>query len=171
MRRRSQMSEAMPAYEQLFSRNIGVFTPAQQERIRGLTVAIAGCGGLGAPCAIHLARMGVGELRLADPEVFEPSNINRQWGAYLDTLGVNKARAVAAEIARTTPYTRVRMLDDGVTAANVDAFLDGADAVIDGTEFFAFEVQEMLHAAARERGMWVYSDQQAMEILTLCAFD
>ncbi|MHB1324429.1 MAG: ThiF family adenylyltransferase [Coriobacteriia bacterium] len=161
----------VPTHEQLFSRNLGVFTPEQQERVRGLKVAVAGCGGLGAPCVVMLARMGVGELRLADPEVFEPCNINRQWGAYLDTIGVNKAAAIAAEVARITPYTRTLVFDEGVTAENVSGFLDGADAVVDGTEFFAFEVQALLHAAARDRGLWVYSAQGAMEIHTLFAFD
>lgn len=161
----------VPTYEQLFSRNFGIFTPEQQERIRSLKVAIAGCGGLGAPCAVLLARMGVGELRLADPEVFEPSNINRQWGAYLDTIGVNKAVATAAEVARITPYTKAVVFEDGVTVQNVARFLDGVDAVIDGTEFFAFDVQALLHHAAREWGLWVYSDQQALEVLTLFAFD
>lgn len=161
----------VPAYEELFARNLGVFTPAQQERVRSLTVAIAGCGGLGGPCAVHLARMGVGELRLADPEAFEPSNINRQWGAYLDTIGVNKALATAAEVARISPYTRTQVFDEGVTADNVARFLDGVDAVVDGTEFFAFDAQALLHAAARARGLWVYSDQQALEVLTLFAFD
>lgn len=164
------MSEA-PAYEELFARNLGIFTPEQQERIRSLKVAIAGCGGLGAPCAVLLARMGVGELRLADPEVFEPSNVNRQWGAYLDTIGVNKAAATAAEVARITPYTRAVVFDEGVTVQNVARFLDGVDAVIDGTEFFAFAVQALLHTAARQRGLWVYSAQGAMEIHTLFAFD
>ena len=66
---RSRMQNVSYSYEDLFQRNIGVFTAEEQERIRGLVVAIAGAGGLGGPVAYNLARLGVGEIRLADPEV------------------------------------------------------------------------------------------------------
>lgn len=164
------MSE-VPAYEELFSRNLGVFTPEQQERIRRLTVAIAGCGGLGGPVAYLLARLGVGELRLADPEVFEASNVNRQFGAYVDTIGVNKAEAMAAEARRINPHIVALTYPGGLDHGNVGGFLDGADALVDGLEFFEFELQLALHETARESGIWVFTAQAALEVYTQFAFD
>ena len=61
-----------PTYDEITQRNIGVFTPDEQARIRALVVAIAGCGGIGASAAHYLARLGVGELRLADPRSSRP---------------------------------------------------------------------------------------------------
>ena len=131
-----------PSYEEITQRNIGVVTPEEQARIRSLCVAIAGCGAFGAPTAHYLARLGVGELRLADPEEFEASNINRQFAAYVDTIGVNKAEAVAAELARINPEVAVRTFTDGVCQSSIAGLLDGADVVVDGLDFFELEARD-----------------------------
>jgi tRNA threonylcarbamoyladenosine dehydratase len=160
-----------PAYADLFQRNIGVFTAEEQERIRGLVVAIAGAGGLGGPVAYNLARLGVGEIRLADPEVFEPSNTNRQWGCYADTIGMNKAEAVAIELRRINPTLVAKAWPCALGEDNVSAFLDGATLVVDGIEFFSLEAELHLHNEAAKRGLWVFTGQCAGEIMTFTTFD
>ena len=160
-----------PQYDELTQRNIGVFTPEQQSRIRSLVVAVAGCGAIGAPTAHFLARLGVGELRLADPEVFEPSNVNRQFAAYVDTIGVNKATAVAAEIARINPHIVTHTLTQGVRPDSIAALLDGADVVVDGIDFFELDTELLLHREARRRGQWVFTSQGVVEITTVTCFD
>jgi molybdopterin/thiamine biosynthesis adenylyltransferase len=160
-----------PSYDEFTQRNIGVFTPEEQARIQSLVVVIAGCGGVGAPAAHFLARLGVGELRLADPEEFEASNVNRQFAAYVDTIGMNKAVAVAAELARINPGLVTRTFTDGVCAGSIDALLDGADAVVDAVDFFALEAELLLHREARRRGQWVFTSQGAVEITTVTCFD
>ena len=62
-----------------FRRNRGVFTSRQMARLLSLRVFIAGCGGLGGHVASLLARMGAGGFRLCDPDIFEESNLNRQY--------------------------------------------------------------------------------------------
>ena len=114
---------------------------------------------------------GVGELRLADPETFEPSNINRQFAAYVDTIGVNKAQAVAAELARINPAIVVRAFTEGVCDGSVAALLDGADVVVDGLDFFALETELLLHREAAARGQWVFAGQGVVEITTVTCFD
>jgi len=161
----------VPSYEEITQRNIGVVTDEEQARIRALRIVVAGCGALGAPTAHFLARLGVGELRLADPEEFEPSNINRQFGAYVDTVGVNKAEAVAAEVRRINPEIVVRVFTQGVTAASVGELLDGADLVVDGLDFFELEAELLLHREACRRGQWVYASQGVVEISTATVFD
>ena len=165
------MQNVSYSYEDLFQRNIGVFTAEEQERIRGLVVAIAGAGGLGGPVAYNLARLGVGEIRLADPEVFEPSNTNRQWGCYADTIGVNKAEAVAVELRRINPTLVAKAWPCALGEDNVSAFLDGASFVVDGIDFFALESELALHEAARQTFLWVYALQGVQELLTSTAFD
>ncbi len=160
-----------PGYDELTERNAGAFTPGEQARIRSLVVAIAGCGAIGAPAAHFLARLGVGELRLADPETFEPSNVNRQFAAYVDTIGVNKAQAVAAEVARINPAIVVRAFTEGVCDGSVAALLDGADVVVDGIDFFALETERLLHREAAARGQWVFAAQGVVEITTVTCFD
>ncbi len=50
-----------------------------KERLKNKTVGIAGCGGLGSNCAVALARVGVGKLIIADFDIIEESNLNRQY--------------------------------------------------------------------------------------------
>ena len=161
----------MPSYEEITQRNLGVVTEDEQARIRALRVAVAGCGALGAPAAHFLARLGVGELRLADPEEFEASNINRQFGAYVDTVGVSKAVAIAAELTRINPELVVKTFTGGVSAESVDAFLDGADVVVDGLDFFSLDTELLLHREACRRGQWVFASQGVVEITTITSFD
>jgi hypothetical protein len=163
--------EPKPTYDELTQRNIGVFSPQEQARIKSLVVAVAGCGAIGAPVAHFLARLGVGELRLADPEEFEASNVNRQFAAYVDTIGVNKAEAVAAELARINPRLVTRTFTDGVCEGSIAGLLDGADVVVDGIDFFALEEEVLLHQEARRRGLWVFTGQGVVEITTTTCFD
>jgi tRNA threonylcarbamoyladenosine dehydratase len=160
-----------PSYDEITQRNIGFVTPEEQARLHGLVVAVAGCGGVGAPAAHFLARLGVGELRLADPEDFEASNINRQFAAYVDTIGVNKAEALAAELRRINPALRLHCFTEGVTAASLAPLLDGADAVVDALDFWSLGIELQLHREAARRGLWVFTSQGAVEITTLTAFD
>ena len=160
-----------PTYDELTQRNIGVVSEDEQGRIESLVVAVAGCGAIGGPVAHFLARLGVGELRLADPEEFEASNANRQFAAYVDTIGVNKAQAVAAEIARINPGIVCRVIPEGVCEASVPALLDGADLVVDGIDFFALDSELLLHREARRRGQWVFTSQGVVEITTVTCFD
>jgi len=79
-------------YSEAFSRNIGLLSQTEQERVRGARVAIAGLGGVGGNHALALARIGFGSFSLADMDKFELANMNRQVGATIDTLGRILAR-------------------------------------------------------------------------------
>lgn len=82
-----------------FTRNIGSITRAQQLRLQSATVTVIGCGGLGGFVIEELARLGIGSLRICDPDMFSTSNVNRQLYAQSATIGQHKA-AVAAERVR-----------------------------------------------------------------------
>ena len=78
-------------YKERTDRNIGFITDSSQKLLKDTVIGIAGCGGMGGQLAANLLRLGIGELRLADPEVFDVSNINRQFGATKGSVGKNKA--------------------------------------------------------------------------------
>jgi tRNA A37 threonylcarbamoyladenosine dehydratase len=79
-----------------FSRNIGLLTEAEQRRLLGARVAVAGAGGVGGLHALTLARLGVGKFHIADFDTFEPANVSRQFSASQRTFGRNKAEVLAA---------------------------------------------------------------------------
>ncbi len=58
-------------YDQGYLRNIGVFSSEQQDKLRHAKVTVAGGGGVGGIQAVTLARMGIGEMTIMDPGVFE----------------------------------------------------------------------------------------------------
>jgi hypothetical protein len=158
-------------YDEMTQRNIGLLSVEEQERVRTLVVAVAGCGGVGGAAAHFLARLGVGEFRLADPETFERSNVNRQFAAYADTVGVNKAEAVADELRRINPALTVTSWTEGLGPEMVGAFLDGAGAVVDALDFWSLGTELLLHREAARRGLWIFTSQGAVEISTVTSFD
>lgn len=81
-------------------------TPGVHARLKAATVGIAGAGGLGSAIAVALARVGVGRLIIADFDVVEPSNLNRQQ-YFIDQIGQYKVTALAENLARINPYVTV----------------------------------------------------------------
>ena len=76
-------------------RRAGLLSEEEQRRLEGSRVAVAGAGGVGGIHLLTLARLGIGKFAVADPDVFESVNINRQFGATVRTLGRNKAQVLA----------------------------------------------------------------------------
>ncbi len=70
------------------------------------TVGIAGCGGLGSNCAIALARAGIGKLIIADFDIIEKSNLNRQY-YFIDQIGESKSLALKNNILKTNQNIEV----------------------------------------------------------------
>ncbi len=143
------MNDPQPNPNQ-FNRNLGFISRVEHEHLQQSTVAIAGVGGDGGELAVTLAQLGIGNFRLADPEVFEIDNLNRQAGATFDTLGKNKAEVIASMIFAVNPQAQVAVFIEGITPGNVQTFVVGADLVVDETEFTKHELGVMLARAARK---------------------
>jgi molybdopterin/thiamine biosynthesis adenylyltransferase/nitroreductase len=136
-----------------FVRNLGWVTPDEQALLRGRRVAIAGLGGVGGSHLVTLARLGIGRFHIADLDVFEIENFNRQYGARVSTLGRPKAE-VLAEVARdVNPDVDLRVFGSGVDAGNVDDFLSGVDLYVDGLDFFAVAARRAVFAACARTGI------------------
>jgi molybdopterin/thiamine biosynthesis adenylyltransferase len=141
------------AYDAAFSRNIGWVTEAEQAALHRKRIAIAGMGGVGGGHLLTLARLGIGAFNIADFDTFDIVNFNRQAGALVSSLGRPKVE-VLAEMARDiNPECDLRVFPDGVSAANLDAFLSGVDLYVDALDFFAFEVRRDVFAACHRLGI------------------
>ncbi len=140
-------------YDAAFSRNLGIVSAAEQQRLRDATVAIAGMGGVGGDYLITLARAGVGGFHVSDFDEFELVNFNRQYGATMSTIDRPKM-TVMMELARDiNPTLSLNGFGNGIDADNVDAFLDGVDVFVDAVEFFEIGVHRLLIDACMERGI------------------
>jgi molybdopterin/thiamine biosynthesis adenylyltransferase len=147
------MTEAVFSRQEAFSRNLGLISPSEQDRLGRARVAIAGCGGVGGMHAHTLVRLGVGRFRLTDFDTFSVGNINRQMGATMETVGRDKAEVTAEMIRAINPEAEVEQVPGGVTRDNAAAFVAGADLVVDGVDFFALPARRVLFRAAWEAGI------------------
>lgn len=110
---------------------------AGQRALEAARVVLIGAGGLGSPAAFYLAAAGVGTVRLADDDVVDRSNLQRQILHGDARIGMNKTESAGAALAALNPRTKVEGVRERVTSANVERILDGADVVIDGADNFA----------------------------------
>jgi hypothetical protein len=141
------------SYADAFDRNLGWFTQAEQQSLKGKTVAIAGMGGVGGVHLLTLARLGVANFRIADLDNFELANFNRQVGAMMSTLGRPKVEVLADMAKDINPEAQIQQFPAGVTAQNLDEFLQGADLFIDGFDFFVLDIRRKTFARCRELGI------------------
>ncbi len=99
-------------------------TPGLHAKIKAATIGIAGVGGLGSAVAVALARIGIGKLILADFDVVEPSNLNRQQ-FFVDQIGLPKVDAMSINLQRINPYVDLQLHQLRLTPTNIpDVFRD-----------------------------------------------
>jgi molybdopterin/thiamine biosynthesis adenylyltransferase len=125
----------MDAYLNDMERQVGLWGPEAQEKIRGATVAVGGVGGIGAISALMLAKAGVGDLRICDRDHYGPENIVEQAFATWDTRGRPKVETALAEMARHTRHTELSgFLGDLSREEDAMRLIEGADVLISGVD-------------------------------------
>lgn len=130
-----------PGPEELEALMASRHTPGVHRRLKAACVGVAGLGGLGSAVAVALARIGVGRLILADFDVVEPSNLNRQQ-YFIDQLGLLKTEALAANLARINPYVALDVHAVRLDGENVPRIF--ADAAVLVEAFDTAEGKAML---------------------------
>lgn len=123
------------------------YTKERQKKISNVVIGIAGCGGIGGAVAERLVRLGVRHIKIADPDYFDLSNINRQYGASLSTIGKNKAEVVGESIFNISRDVNVDIFPEGINDNTADEFVEGCDYVLDKIELFELEARYALHDA------------------------
>jgi len=108
-----------------------------KDNLKDKTVAIAGCGGLGSNCAIALARVGVGHLILADFDMVEESNLNRQY-YFQHQIGIKKVIALKENIRLINPRVKVFTHDITLDSENIQPLFKDCDVIVE-----AFDKAEM----------------------------
>ena len=108
----------MPSAEILKSMIAARNTPELNSALQKACIGVAGLGGLGSNIALSLARVGVAKLVLADFDVVEPSNLNRQQ-YFVRHIGMKKTDALKELIAEVNPFVEVVTHDVTLDASNV----------------------------------------------------
>jgi molybdopterin/thiamine biosynthesis adenylyltransferase len=137
-------------YRTLVSRNWGYVDPKTQERISETRVLIAGCG-MGSALAVCAARTGFRKFVLADGDVVETHNLNRQFYGRSD-IGVSKVEALAAQIKAVNPYAEITVRNENLDSRNTPEIVAACDIVFDTVDFVDMAALTGLHDEARRQG-------------------
>ncbi len=122
-----------------YSRNIilAEVGPEGQERICQAKVLIIGAGGLGSPAALYLAAAGIGTLGIADGDLVEISNLQRQIIHFTADVGKPKVVSAKEKIGQLNSYVKVITYQQRFHAHNIADIVKEYDFIIDGTDNFA----------------------------------
>ncbi len=134
----------IPDADQLEALMMARHTPGVHARIAQSRVGIAGAGGLGSNIAIALARVGVGQLVIADFDLVEPSNLNRQQ-YFIDQIGLPKVMALKENLQRINPYVKTEIFTGRINPQNLMQVFAGVDVMVEA--FDAPEQKAMLTAS------------------------
>ncbi|MEL5900126.1 thiamine biosynthesis protein ThiF [Clostridium sporogenes] len=120
----------IPTKEEMEAQLVARHTPKIYEKLKKVSVAIAGLGGLGSTAALSLARVGIGKLILVDYDVVEPSNLNRQQ-YFIKHIGMKKTQAMKDIISQCNPFVKIETIDAYVDEKNIESIFKDADIIIE----------------------------------------
>lgn len=124
---------------------------AGQRRLQCARVVVIGAGGLGSPAAYYLAAAGVGTLVLADDDIVDRSNLQRQILHTEARISLPKVESAREALSALNPRVEIEAVRERVTSANVERLLAGADVVVDGGD--NFPVRYLLNDACVKLGI------------------
>ncbi len=130
---------------------------AGQDSLLAARVLIVGCGALGSTIAEQLARAGVGHLRIADRDIVELTNLQRQvlFDESDARQGLPKVVAAAQRLAKINSEIAIEPRVVDVDADNIEDLVSGVDLILDGTDNVA--TRYLINDVSVKLGIpWVY---------------
>ncbi len=107
-----------------------------QQKLAEASVLVIGMGGLGSPAALYLAAAGIGTLGLADFDMVQEHNLQRQIIHTTESISASKTGSARERLHALNPHVTLREHPDGVTCENVLALFSQYDLVLDGSDNF-----------------------------------
>lgn len=99
-------------------------------RLQTVRIGIAGAGGLGSNCAMHLVRSGFKRIVIADFDTVEDTNLNRQF-YFSPQVGMHKVAALAENLRGINPDIEVDVHPVRVAPENIEELFGDCEAVIE----------------------------------------
>ncbi len=107
-----------------------------QEKLLNAKVFILGAGGLGSPALMYLAAAGVGTIGVADADVVDLSNLQRQIIHNNSRIGQAKVESAKQTINEMNPDVKVNAINERLTVDNIREVLRDYDVLLDGSDNF-----------------------------------
>ena len=108
-----------------------------QEKLLAATVLVVGCGGLGAAALPFLAAAGVGSLIIADDDVIDDTNLQRQTAFTEADIGNSKAHTLQQRLHAINHRCCITTLNERLDEARLTELTQQADVVLDCCDNFA----------------------------------
>lgn len=144
-------SELSPIELEQYSRHLKLpgFGLQGQLRLKSAKVLLVGAGGLGCPIGLYLAAAGVGTIGVADFDVVERSNLQRQIGHTVDRVGQPKVESLIFAMQALNPLVNYIPHAYRLAEDNIQQTISGYDLVLDGSDNFAtrFLLADACHLA------------------------
>ncbi len=109
---------------------------AGQRKLLNSKVLVIGAGGLGSPAALYLAAAGVGTLGIADFDVVDLSNLQRQILHHGHDVGRPKVQSAVETIADLNPDVKVVPYQLALSSENVRQIFADYDVIVNGCDNF-----------------------------------
>lgn len=110
-------------------------------------IGIAGAGGLGSNCAMHLVRSGIKKICVVDFDVVSPSNLNRQF-FFKNQLGLPKVEALKSNLLQIEPTAEITAICEKLTTATMLTHFADCDLLIEAFDNPQAK-QDFIHQAIR----------------------
>jgi molybdopterin/thiamine biosynthesis adenylyltransferase/rhodanese-related sulfurtransferase len=107
-----------------------------QKKLKSASVLIVGLGGLGSPVALYLAAAGVGRLGLADYDVVDCSNLQRQVIHSFAAIGQPKTLSARTRLYELNPNIQIDVTDKPLTSMNAIQMIAPYQIIVDATDNF-----------------------------------
>jgi sulfur carrier protein ThiS adenylyltransferase len=117
----------MDAFRQDLIKKLGETKLGKIEKAK---IGIAGAGGLGSNCAACLVRVGFRHFTIADFDLIEPSNLDRQF-YFEDQVGMKKVEALRTNLLRINPRLELQMLPVKLEPVNIPEIFRDCDVVVE----------------------------------------
>jgi adenylyltransferase/sulfurtransferase len=108
-----------------------------QQRLLDAHALLIGAGGLGSPAALYLASAGIGTLTICDGDSVDLTNLQRQIVHREAAVGLNKTESARLTLQALNPGVRINAVAERVAGERLQALVDAADVVLDGSDNFA----------------------------------
>lgn len=138
-------------YNEAFRINSGILSREEQEKLRRARITIVGVGGAGGAIAIMLARSGIANFNLVDFDTYSMSNLNRQIGCFMDTLGKFKTDVIKSEILRINPEASVNSITRKLSLEELGQVLAEADVYFSEADDLAYSNCSLELAQERQK--------------------
>lgn len=121
-----------------------------QKRLKNGSVLIIGAGGLGSPIAFYLAAAGVGRIGIADGDVADVSNLQRQIIHTTNDVGRPKTTSASEKMKALNPDVIIEEHREFITTENITGYIANYDFIIDATD--NFDIKFLINDACVEAG-------------------